>query len=357
MNPALYLEGNSNGPGGSPLKMIPKPLILAQELADAHHRTFVFGRGAGTDKEPVTITEAQGTNSSAPSIEIDDVDDFEFEVNGLSVNVAEGEGLPHKVKKPWGIKTDGGKMLVADMHRVDAAPKLGDLEVWHIVNGGGGWSHNVHVHFEEGQILERDGRPPPDWEKWARKDVYRVGRMDDSGSEVVMAIRFREFAGAYMEHCHNTQHEDHAMLLRWDIENPGQLKPFLTPEPQWNGCSYTESHAAETARTQEYGRDRAPEAIGDWMEKTDFEAARDLRQVLCAAGHVEACSATESLAGSASASGEVPAPQDVSAASSEQPSQSSLAETSEPSKKKRRGRRRGGRHGGSGSRHSQDEGQ
>ena len=29
-----------------------------------------------------------------------------------------------------------------------------------------------------------------------------------------MAIRFREFAGTYMEHCHNTQHEDHAMLLR-----------------------------------------------------------------------------------------------------------------------------------------------
>jgi len=180
-------------------------------------------------------------------------------------------------------------MLNADMHRLSAAPKLGDLEIWHIENGGGGWSHNVHIHFEEGRILTRDGETPPDWERFGRKDVYRVGRMDDSGSEITLAMRFRDFGGAYMEHCHNTQHEDHSMLLRWDIENPGQLSPFLTPEPQWNGCTYTDSFTLPTARTQENGRDRPGELVGDFKAKEDFQKDNNAAGLLCAAGAIDAC--------------------------------------------------------------------
>jgi hypothetical protein len=46
------------------------------------------------------------------------------------------------------------------------------------------------------------GKYPPEWEKWARKDIFRVGPGDDSLDSVEVAIRFREFAGTYMEHCH-----------------------------------------------------------------------------------------------------------------------------------------------------------
>jgi FtsP/CotA-like multicopper oxidase with cupredoxin domain len=70
-----------------------------------------------------------------------------------------------------------------------ATPAFGTLEVWNIKNGGNGWSHPVHVHFEEGIILSRDGKAPPEWEKWARKDVYRIGsEKDDSLVDVEMAI-------------------------------------------------------------------------------------------------------------------------------------------------------------------------
>jgi hypothetical protein len=113
----------------------------------------------------------------------------------------------------------------------------GTLEVWKIKNGGNGWSHPVHVHFEEGVILSRDGKAPPEWEKWARKDVYRIGPDKDSSEEVEMAIRFREFAGTYMEHCHNTQHEDSSMLLRWDIEHPGQFQVMPTPCQAGMACN------------------------------------------------------------------------------------------------------------------------
>ena len=248
MDPSRYVSGNNNGDDGEPLTMIPLPSITEQELADAHHRTFIFGRGAASDNEPVTITKAPLTDMSpAPSAV---GEDFEFTVAPEeSTNHIEIDQLPFHPDLPWGIKTDDGStgMLTMDPHRLSAAPKLGDLEIWHLKNGGNGWSHPVHVHFEEGRILKRGGEAPPEWEKWARKDVYRVGRMDDSTASVTFAIRFREFGGTYMEHCHNTQHEDHAMLLRWDIENPGQLKPYITPEPSWNGCAYTESYEIPTA--------------------------------------------------------------------------------------------------------------
>ena len=192
MDPVDYVEGGK--------KMMPRPKFTEEELATAIHRTFEFARSSGTDESP------------------------------------------------WTIKTDGGAGINMDPRRLSAAPKQNQVEIWHI-EGNGGWSHPVHVHFEEGQILTRGGKPPPEWEKWARKDVYRIGRMDDSTHSVTMAIRFREFLGTYMEHCHNTQHEDHAMLLRWDSESPGQVRVMPTPMATWDGVGYVSSTALPTFRS------------------------------------------------------------------------------------------------------------
>ncbi len=197
LNPTDYEPGEK--------KMIPLPEISQEDLDNAIHRTFKFGRSSGTDS------------------------------------------------KPWTIKTDGGQGFPMDPRRISAAPNLGNnelgqVEIWHIESSSGGWAHPIHIHFEEGRILKRGGVDPPKWEKWARKDVYRVGPLPDSTESVDIALRFREFAGTFMEHCHNTQHEDHAMLLRWDIEKPGQFKLMPTPIPTWDGVEYTDSVAVETFR-------------------------------------------------------------------------------------------------------------
>ena len=55
-----------------------------------------------------------------------------------------------------------------------------------------------------------------------------------------------------MTHCHNTQHEDKAMLQRWDVENPGQLMPFLNPIPSWSGCSYQSTQEMEMATQRQF---------------------------------------------------------------------------------------------------------
>ncbi|NEX94887.1 multicopper oxidase domain-containing protein [Caulobacter sp. 17J65-9] len=191
MNPADYVKGK--------LTMVPLPEITPQEIAAARKRTFEFGRSNGTDNQP------------------------------------------------WTIKTDGGRGLNMDPHRVSAAPSEGSLEVWTIKNTVdakepiAGWDHPVHIHFEEGRILNRDGKAPPLWEEGARKDVYRIGGFVDAGQSLQVALRFREFMGTYMEHCHNTQHEDRSMLLRWDINKPGQLVYIPTPVPEWEGVLYEAS--------------------------------------------------------------------------------------------------------------------
>ncbi len=202
MDPAQYVAGNQT--------MIPTPGFSQAELDNAIRHTFRFGRGGG------------GTDSV-----------------------------------PWTVATDGGRGLGMDVQRISAAPNLGDLsadglghvEIWSMSGGTPGWSHPIHVHFEEGKILSKDGQPPPDYEAYARKDVYRLGVVDGSARSMDVALRFREFAGSFVEHCHNTQHEDHAMMIRYDIENPGQFALMPAPLPTWDGVTFVDSFLAPNART------------------------------------------------------------------------------------------------------------
>jgi manganese oxidase len=138
---------------------------------------------------------------------------------------------------PWGIQTDGGSSLNADFGRVSAAPKYGTREIWTLQNGGAGWDHPIHIHFEEGQILARNGSASnvPPWEL-GRKDVYRLR----PGGSVTLTMQFRDWGGMFMEHCHNTMHEDNAMLLRWEISDGGTpfLRPLPTPIPKPQGVTF-----------------------------------------------------------------------------------------------------------------------
>ena len=105
--------------------------------------------------------------------------------------------------------TVNGKLF--DVNEATAQPKRGTAEIW-VLKGTGQWHHPIHIHFEEGRILSRNGQPPEPHEA-GRKDVYLLQPND----EVRVFLRFREFQGKYMMHCHNLIHEDHAMMIRWDI--------------------------------------------------------------------------------------------------------------------------------------------
>ena len=178
-----------------PAELIPNPDLSA--IPVARERTFLFGRRA---KQTSGNLDTQGFG-------------------------------------PWGVSTDGGNILDADFNRISAAPKFGTREVWTLVNDDDGWDHPIHIHFEEGQILERNGSLAnvPAAER-GRKDVYRLR----PGGSVKLTMQFRDWGGMFMEHCHNTTHEDNAMLLRWEINGPGEpfLRPLPTPIPTAQGVTW-----------------------------------------------------------------------------------------------------------------------
>ena len=183
--------------------MIPNPDL--SNIPVSRTRTFEFGSGAAQplpDSDPAAYTVGEGG-----------------------------------VRGPWGVKVDNNQMLNASWGRISAAPAYGTREVWTLQNGGGGWDHPIHIHFEEGQILARNGKASnvPAWEK-GRKDVYRLR----PGGSVTLTMQFRDWGGMFMEHCHNTVHEDNAMLVRWEIDDGGApfLRPLPTPIPTPQGVTF-----------------------------------------------------------------------------------------------------------------------
>lgn len=106
--------------------------------------------------------------------------------------------------------------------------KLGDLEVWEFVNqvgrgmgmmGGMSLPHPMHIHGLQYQIIERSGG-----EEWAS---LNEGFVDEGwhdtvlvmpGERVKILLKFEDFTGLYLYHCHNLEHEDMGMMRNYRIE-------------------------------------------------------------------------------------------------------------------------------------------
>jgi FtsP/CotA-like multicopper oxidase with cupredoxin domain len=129
----------------------------------------------------------------------------------------------------WNFTLVNGRFLINglefDANRVDHAVLNGSAEEWTLANdvAAGNWLHPVHIHFEEGRIQSRRLRVSqnPDVfqdvpllpEELGRRDVYPLPPQH----RVVLRMRFRDFVGRYLIHCHNMNHEDAFMMVRWDI--------------------------------------------------------------------------------------------------------------------------------------------
>jgi FtsP/CotA-like multicopper oxidase with cupredoxin domain len=103
-----------------------------------------------------------------------------------------------------------------------AFPEIGRPEVWTIRNGGGGWVHPMHMHYEEHRVISRNGVPtgldPRHPEDIGREDVVAL----EPSEEVVLYRNFRTFYGPYVAHCHNLAHEDHNMMFGFMVNDPAK---------------------------------------------------------------------------------------------------------------------------------------
>jgi len=111
---------------------------------------------------------------------------------------------------------------------LEAHPGFNDVEIWEFKNTSGGWFHPVHIHLIDFKILDRNGRPSFGYEK-APKDVIYLGENET----VRMIGRFERQVGRYMMHCHNLVHEDHDMMVQFEVGTGGHDP--ITTDPARNG--------------------------------------------------------------------------------------------------------------------------
>jgi len=111
--------------------------------------------------------------------------------------------------------------------------KLGDLEFWEFANvAGGGMGmgmmggmaqpHPVHVHGVQFKIISRQ------IDRAYRNEYSTLsdGFVDDGwkdtvlvlpGETVQVLVRFEDYAGLYLYHCHNLEHEDGGMMRNYKV--------------------------------------------------------------------------------------------------------------------------------------------
>jgi spore coat protein A len=117
----------------------------------------------------------------------------------------------------WTINGDTWEDVIdSGFKKIVGNPGLGDVEIWEIQNRSGGWFHPVHIHLIDFRILDRNGRPPLAHER-GPKDVVYVGENET----VRVIMRFGPHLGRYMIHCHNLVHEDHDMMVQYEVGTGG----------------------------------------------------------------------------------------------------------------------------------------
>jgi FtsP/CotA-like multicopper oxidase with cupredoxin domain len=101
--------------------------------------------------------------------------------------------------------------LPYDMSRVDFQVPRGVVEEWTVKNLSA-HPHPFHVHATQFQVLSRSTGPLAPHEM-ALKDTVLVWPAET----VRLAIRFDHYAGLYVLHCHNLEHEDAGMMSNFEV--------------------------------------------------------------------------------------------------------------------------------------------
>ena len=88
-----------------------------------------------------------------------------------------------------------------------ARPRLGQLEIWELFAD---FAHPVHLHLDPFQILSRGIHGPGPYDAgW--KDTIDLRPAEQAR----IAVRFTDYAGRFVFHCHNLEHEDMAMMANF----------------------------------------------------------------------------------------------------------------------------------------------
>jgi FtsP/CotA-like multicopper oxidase with cupredoxin domain len=83
--------------------------------------------------------------------------------------------------------------------------------------------HPMHVHNVQFQVIDRQVLPQLE-EAW---ETVRAGYVDDGwkdtvlvmpGERVKVLLKFEDYEGLYLYHCHNLEHEDQGMMRNFRVQ-------------------------------------------------------------------------------------------------------------------------------------------
>lgn len=127
------------------------------------------------------------------------------------------EKLVHEGDEPDRLFTFQGQSMINgqsfEPKRIDFATPLGKVERWRFRAARGG-PHPIHIHGTHFQLLERrvERERIEPWERgW--KDTFQLVHAE----QIDILIRFNEYEGGYLLHCHKLEHEDGGIMLNFAV--------------------------------------------------------------------------------------------------------------------------------------------
>ncbi|XVH33067.1 multicopper oxidase domain-containing protein (plasmid) [Haloferacaceae archaeon DSL9] len=215
------------GPGGELDSLVLTPFERADVIVDfsehagetitvTNSAEFPYmGRNEGSDLEEIVQIRVAESDGNA----VDDSDDpREVELPSTSGYAEAAAKEVRHMTLDMAVEDGMAVNLLNNTrgHDEDAVvkPQLGTTEIWELENNTG-HTHPIHLHLVGFEVIGRgeDGTAPPDPNERGEKDVVRV----DPNETVRIVTRFGDFAGRYPWHCHMLEHEDHDMMLPFEV--------------------------------------------------------------------------------------------------------------------------------------------
>lgn len=112
-----------------------------------------------------------------------------------------------------GFTINGKKM---SLNRIDFTLSPNSSEIWTVENAGMGMMqvpHSFHVHDVQFSVLSVNGKKPGPLYSGPKDTILLL-----PGDKIVIAMRFEDYRGIYMYHCHFLEHEDAGMMGQFLIE-------------------------------------------------------------------------------------------------------------------------------------------
>ncbi|WP_376691414.1 multicopper oxidase family protein [Wenzhouxiangella sp. EGI_FJ10409] len=100
--------------------------------------------------------------------------------------------------------------LQYDIDRTDFYVPVDTVEIWRFTNNSA-QPHPMHMHGAQFRVLSRTGDATPTDQGWKDTVLVRVGETVD------IALQFDKL-GLFLFHCHNLEHEDHGMMLNFEVQ-------------------------------------------------------------------------------------------------------------------------------------------